>query len=192
MLLTEIRRNQKLAAKRNPMYDRNRFAKFLIYLFTAFWAAYLILIGVTLPIALKKDSLRWNPTICSMPVCQASCSLIFCCAFFFLLLCSKSNPTCCCRLKATAHQCPARTGGTESIQSLLALFLRPLCRHDRGTLLWCNRCGVLCTRNLASDGGQRLLECTGAHIAASPHSLGTASRGMLCPAGSRRIFLFIR
>ena len=31
-----------------------------------------------------------------------------------------------------------------------------------------------------------------AHIAASPHSLGTASRGMLCPAGSGRIFLFIR
>ncbi len=54
MLLTEIRRNQKLAAKRNPMYDRNRFAKFLIYLFTAFWAAYLILIGVTLPIAFER------------------------------------------------------------------------------------------------------------------------------------------
>lgn len=54
MLLTEIRRNQKLAAKRNPMYDRNRFAKFLIYLFTAFWAAYLILIGVTLPIAFEE------------------------------------------------------------------------------------------------------------------------------------------
>ena len=55
MLLTEIRRNQKLAAKRNPMYDRNRFAKFLIYLFTAFWAAYLVLIGVSLSFAFEED-----------------------------------------------------------------------------------------------------------------------------------------
>lgn len=61
MLLTEIRRNQKLAAKRNPMYDRNRFAKFLIYLFTAFWAAYLILIGVTLPIAFEEGFPTMEP-----------------------------------------------------------------------------------------------------------------------------------
>ena len=55
MLLTEIRRNQKLAAKRNPAFDRNRFAKFLIYLFTAFWAAYLVLIGVSLSFAFEED-----------------------------------------------------------------------------------------------------------------------------------------
>lgn len=55
MLLTEIRRNQKLAAKRNPMYDRNRFAKFLIYVFTAFWAAYLVLIGVSLSFAFEEE-----------------------------------------------------------------------------------------------------------------------------------------
>lgn len=61
MLFTEIRRNQKLAARRNPMYDRNRFAKFLIYLFTAFWAAYLILIGVTLPIAFEEGFPSMEP-----------------------------------------------------------------------------------------------------------------------------------
>lgn len=54
MLFTEIRRNQKLAARRSPMYDRNRFAKFLIYLFVAFWAAYLVLIGVSLPFVFEK------------------------------------------------------------------------------------------------------------------------------------------
>ena len=31
MLFTIIRRNEKLAAKRSPMFDKNRFAKFLIY-----------------------------------------------------------------------------------------------------------------------------------------------------------------
>lgn len=54
MLFTEIRRNQKLAARRSPMYDRNRFAKFLIYLFVAFWAAYLVLIGGSLPFVFEK------------------------------------------------------------------------------------------------------------------------------------------
>lgn len=48
MLLSIIRQNQKLAAKRNPAFDRNRFAKFLIYFMVAFWAAYLIFIGVML------------------------------------------------------------------------------------------------------------------------------------------------
>ena len=51
MLLSIIRQNQKLAAKRNPAFDRNRFAKFLIYFMVAFWAAYLIFIGVMLSFA---------------------------------------------------------------------------------------------------------------------------------------------
>lgn len=53
MLLSIIRQNQKLAAKRNPAFDRNRFAKFLIYFMAAFWAAYLIFIGVMLSFAFE-------------------------------------------------------------------------------------------------------------------------------------------
>mgnify|MGYP001046809016 FL=1 len=53
MLLSIIRQNQKLAAKRNPAFDRNRFAKFLIYFMVAFWAAYLIVIGVMLSFAFE-------------------------------------------------------------------------------------------------------------------------------------------
>lgn len=102
MLLTEIRRNQKLAAKRNPMYDRNRFAKFLIYLFTAFWAAYLILIGVTLPIAFEEGF----PTMEPYDVLNACLSgflfIDFLLRFLFPLLRSKSNPTCCYRLKSNS------------------------------------------------------------------------------------------
>ncbi len=48
MLLSIIRKNHKLAAKRNPAYDRNRFAKYMIYFMVAFWAAYLVFIGVML------------------------------------------------------------------------------------------------------------------------------------------------
>lgn len=51
MLFTIIRRNEKLAAKRSPMFDKNRFAKFLIYFMVAYWAALLLLMGVTLPSA---------------------------------------------------------------------------------------------------------------------------------------------
>lgn len=53
MLLSIIRQNQKLAAKRNPAFDKNRFAKFLIYFMVAFWAAYLVFIGVMLSFAFQ-------------------------------------------------------------------------------------------------------------------------------------------
>ena len=36
MLFTIIRRNEKLAAKRSPMFDKTRFAKFLIYFMVAY------------------------------------------------------------------------------------------------------------------------------------------------------------
>lgn len=49
MLLSIIRQNQKLAAKRNPAFDRNRFAKFLIYFMVAYWAALLLFMGIMLP-----------------------------------------------------------------------------------------------------------------------------------------------
>ena len=45
MLFTIIRRNEKLAAKRSPMFDKNRFAKFLIYFMVAYWAALLLFMG---------------------------------------------------------------------------------------------------------------------------------------------------
>ncbi len=56
MLLSIIRKNEELAAKRNPSFEKNRFAKFLIYFMVAFWAAYLIFIGVMLSLALKNGA----------------------------------------------------------------------------------------------------------------------------------------
>lgn len=55
MLFTIIRRNEKLAAKRSPMFDKNRFAKFLIYFMVAYWAALLLFMGVTLPQLLNRQ-----------------------------------------------------------------------------------------------------------------------------------------
>ena len=45
-----IKRNQKLAAKRNPAFDTNRFAKFLMYFMAVYWAAILLFLGVMLPL----------------------------------------------------------------------------------------------------------------------------------------------
>lgn len=38
MLFLEIRRNRKLAARRSPMFEKNRFAKVFMYCGIAFWA----------------------------------------------------------------------------------------------------------------------------------------------------------
>ena len=44
-----IKQNQKLAEKRNPAFDTNRFAKFLIYFMIVYWAAIFLFLGVSLP-----------------------------------------------------------------------------------------------------------------------------------------------
>ena len=44
-----IKQNQKLAKKRNPAFDTNRFAKFLIYFMVVYWAAIFLFLGVSLP-----------------------------------------------------------------------------------------------------------------------------------------------
>ena len=64
MLFTIIRRNEKLAAKRSPMFDKNRFAKFLIYFMVAYWAALLLLMGVTLPSAFESAAPSMEMRIC--------------------------------------------------------------------------------------------------------------------------------
>ena len=47
MLFNELRQHSKLAAKRHPMYEKNRFGKILMYFMSAFWIGYLIFFGVT-------------------------------------------------------------------------------------------------------------------------------------------------
>lgn len=49
-----IKRNQKLGAKRNPAFDTNRFAKFLMYFMAVYWAAILLFLGVMLPLMFEE------------------------------------------------------------------------------------------------------------------------------------------
>ena len=61
MLLLEIYRNQRLAAKRSPLYERNRFAKFLISFGILFWMAYLIYFGTALYFILQEEMPNMEP-----------------------------------------------------------------------------------------------------------------------------------
>ena len=44
-----IKQNQKLAEKRNPAFETNRFAKFLMYFMIVYWVALFLFFGVMLP-----------------------------------------------------------------------------------------------------------------------------------------------
>lgn len=61
MLLLELRKHARLAAKRHPMFEKNRFGKFFMYFMKAFWAGYFILIGVLLGFGLSEDSIAMEP-----------------------------------------------------------------------------------------------------------------------------------
>lgn len=47
MLFNELRKQGKLAAKRHPMYEKNKFGKIFAYFMSAFWIGYLIFFGVS-------------------------------------------------------------------------------------------------------------------------------------------------
>ena len=49
-----IKQNQKLAEKRNPAFDTNRFAKFLMYFMVVYWAALFLFFGVMLPVMFEE------------------------------------------------------------------------------------------------------------------------------------------
>ena len=45
MLFNELRLHGKLAAKRHPMYEKNKIGKYIMYASFIFWGAYFIFIG---------------------------------------------------------------------------------------------------------------------------------------------------
>ena len=52
MIFNELRKHGRLAAKRHPMYEKNKVAKILGYVMGAFWAGYLIFFGTTFAFAI--------------------------------------------------------------------------------------------------------------------------------------------
>ncbi|MFA6811965.1 MAG: DUF5687 family protein [Bacteroidaceae bacterium] len=61
MIFNELRKHRKLASKRNPMYEKNKFGKFWVYIGAAFWAAYLIFFGIIFPSLFEETSPNMEP-----------------------------------------------------------------------------------------------------------------------------------
>lgn len=57
-LFLELRRHGKLADKRNPMYDKGKFAEYFIMLMAFFWAGYLIFFGTLFGFAFDGGSVE--------------------------------------------------------------------------------------------------------------------------------------
>lgn len=57
-LFLELRRHGKLADKRNPMYEKNKFGKFWMYFMAIFWAGYLVFFGTMFAFALDGGALE--------------------------------------------------------------------------------------------------------------------------------------
>jgi MFS family permease len=61
MFFNDLRRHGKLAAKRHPMYEKNRFGKFFMYFTAVFWAGYLIFIGTGLVYVFRDSFPNMEP-----------------------------------------------------------------------------------------------------------------------------------
>ncbi|MDR0961373.1 MAG: DUF5687 family protein [Mediterranea sp.] len=53
-LFLELRRHGKLAEKRNPLYEKNKFGKIFVYVMAIFWIGYLIFGGVAIALAFQE------------------------------------------------------------------------------------------------------------------------------------------
>ncbi len=60
-LFNELRKHGKLAAKRHPMYEKNRFGKFWMYFMAVFWAGYLMFFGFIFAKALAESVHNLEP-----------------------------------------------------------------------------------------------------------------------------------
>lgn len=61
MLFKELRRHSKLAAKRHPMYEKNRFGRFFMYFMSLFWVGYLIFFGASFAQLFQASSPHMEP-----------------------------------------------------------------------------------------------------------------------------------
>ncbi len=59
-LFNDLRKHNKLAAQRNPMYEKNRFAQFFLVFGALFWVAYLIFMGTMLAFSLKNSTINFE------------------------------------------------------------------------------------------------------------------------------------
>ena len=123
MIFNELRKHGRLAAKRHPMYEKNKVAKILGYVMGAFWAGYLIFFGTTFAFGFSDMVPNREPYHVMNGVV-----LIFILALDFLLRVPFQKTPSCCRLNGIASSTfflsvPDLVCSTCSGYSYLSLFL---------------------------------------------------------------------
>ena len=137
MLFNELRRHGKLAAKRHPMYEKNKIGKYIMYASFIFWGAYFIFIGIGLAKAISTEV----PNMEAYHILNSG--LIFALALDFVI-----------RFPFQKTPSPPRA---QLFQSYLAVPVRAVRSTHSLSFLWNIRSSHLQHRHLVTDGFQRIL-----------------------------------
>mgnify|MGYP007087971954 CR=1 FL=1 len=139
-LFIELRKHGKLAAKRNPMYEKNKFGKFWMYFMAVFWAGYL---GI-----LRNEVLRCLSTTGNRSIpCPEQRAHIYPLPGFPDAFSISENA--CPRGKALSavtgktqpsYRLPADTFRIERLQPDMAVLLRSVRHHQHHQILRHNGC----------------------------------------------------
>ena len=70
MILNELRKHGRLAARRHPMYEKNKVAKILGYVMAAFWAGYLIIFRYDIRVRFLKYGSQPRTISCNERRCS--------------------------------------------------------------------------------------------------------------------------
>ena len=152
MLFNELRLHGKLAAKRHPMYEKNKIGKYIMYASFIFWGAYFIFIGIGLAKAISTE-------VPNMEAYHILNSGLICNTFPI----PKNSYTRSKTLSATSGKTKPYTRLSASppraqfFQSYLAVPVRAVRSTHSLSFLWNIRSSHLQHRHLVTDGFQRIL-----------------------------------
>ena len=140
MLFNELRLHGKLAAKRHPMYEKNKIGKYIMYASFIFWGAYFIFIGIGLAKAISTEV----PNMEAYHILNSG--LIFALALDFVI-----------RFPFQKTRLSASPPRAQFFQSYLAVPVRTVRSTHSLSFLWNIRSSHLQHRHLVTDGFQRIL-----------------------------------
>ena len=156
MLFNELRLHGKLAAKRHPMYEKNKIGKYIMYASFIFWGAYFIFIGIGLAKAISTEV----PNMEAYHILNSG--LIFALALDFVIRfpfqktpTQEVKPYLLLPVKRSRIlDFPPRA---QFFQSYLAVPVRAVRSTHSLSFLWNIRSSHLQHRHLVTDGFQRIL-----------------------------------
>ena len=158
MLYFDILKNRRVEMSRNLTRDKETFARILIFLSIAFWAAYLLFLGAMLPSLFRAE---W-PGMEPYHMLNKGLALIL--FVDFIIRFTFPTPTQDTSLPPAPYFAPKDDGllsapqNLSAFQSVLDVFLHPLCIAYHNPVLRIFRSNGIFIRHLDADGNEQLLE----------------------------------